>query len=68
MTMTITKALTLAGVAALSLGACTDMADGPGRTSQAYQSQRALASARASRHVGSEAGQLASRSSDSDTD
>src|ERR1700722_7630473 len=29
MTMTITKTLTLAAVAALSLGACTDMADGP---------------------------------------
>jgi hypothetical protein len=64
--MTITK--TLAAVAALSLGACTDMADAPGGTSPAFQSQRAVTAVHASRHVGGEAGQLASRSSDSDTD
>jgi hypothetical protein len=68
MIMTITKSLTLTAVAALSLGGCADMADGPGGTSPDYQSQRALALVHASMHVGSDAGQIVSRSSNSDTD
>jgi len=67
--MTTTKTLMLAAVAALSLAVGTAMADGPDGASPDYQSQRALATAmHASSHTGGDAGQLASRSSDSDTD
>jgi hypothetical protein len=68
MSMAITKTLTLAAVASLSLGACTAMTDGPDGTSLDYQSQRALAAAHGSMHLGGDAGRLATRLSDSDTD